>query len=312
MKKPLPIGRDNFKDIRRNDFYYVDKTLLIQELLDKKGEVRLFTRPRRFGKTLNLSMLRYYFEDTKDEEENQQNRKLFSGLAIGAAGEQYRREQCQYPVIMVTLKSAKQPTYENAMHCLQETLADEYARHEAQVEGNLLRVYSILNGNYSGYFGFVEREVKEMLAHYGRAGNLQTVKDWYDGYCFGETEVSKFLEETISYFDYGESYYHGFLAGLLKRNGKYRIQSNRETGLGRADLILKTPKVRNGRAVVLELKVVKRFQEMEKGCREALRQIEEKKYKDALRQEGYEDILAYGICFYQKECMVQMPLDGRN
>ena len=66
MKKPLPIGRDNFKDIRRNDFYYVDKTLLIQELLDKKGEVSLFTRPRRFGKTLNLSMLRYYFEDTKD------------------------------------------------------------------------------------------------------------------------------------------------------------------------------------------------------------------------------------------------------
>ena len=127
-----------------------------------------------------------------------------------------------------------------------------------------------------------------------------------------EEEVSKFLEETISYFDYGESYYHGFLAGLLKRNGKYRIQSNRETGLGRADLILKTPKVRNGRAVVLELKVVKRFQEMENGCRETLRQIEEKKYKDALRQEGYEDILAYGICFYRKECMVQMPLDGRN
>ena len=120
-----------------------------------------------------------------------------------------------------------------------------------------------------------------------------------------EEEISAFLEESISYFDYGESYYHGFLTGLLQRNGKYRILSNREAGLGRADIILKTPRIRKGRAVILELKAVKKFQDMEAGCKEALRQIAEKKYREELMQEGYEDIIGYGICFYRKECMVR-------
>ena len=66
MKKPLPIGVDNFGKIIKNGYYYVDKTMLIKELMDLKGEVNLFTRPRRFGKTLNLSMLRYFYEDTGD------------------------------------------------------------------------------------------------------------------------------------------------------------------------------------------------------------------------------------------------------
>ena len=120
-----------------------------------------------------------------------------------------------------------------------------------------------------------------------------------------EEEISRFLEQTISYFDYGESYYHGFLAGLLQRNGKYRIFSNREAGVGRADLILKTPRIRRGRAVILELKAVKRFQDMEKGCQEALMQIEKKKYKEELQQEGYENIVGFGVCFYRKECIVR-------
>ena len=77
MKKPLPIGVENFEDMIKSEYYYVDKTLFIKELLDLKGKVNLFTRPRRFGKTLNLSMLRYFFEDTGDEEKNAQNRKLF-------------------------------------------------------------------------------------------------------------------------------------------------------------------------------------------------------------------------------------------
>ncbi len=66
IKKPLPIGIDNFEKIRKDGYYYVDKTMLIKELLELRGEVNLFTRPRRFGKTLNLSMLRYFFEDTGD------------------------------------------------------------------------------------------------------------------------------------------------------------------------------------------------------------------------------------------------------
>ena len=75
MKKPLPVGVDNFERIITEDYYYVDKTLFIKEILDLKGTANLFTRPRRFGKTLNLSMLRYFFEDTGCEERNAENRE---------------------------------------------------------------------------------------------------------------------------------------------------------------------------------------------------------------------------------------------
>ena len=100
-------------------------------------------------------------------------------------------------------------------------------------------------------------------------------------------------------------------AGLLRQNGKYRIQSNWETGLGRADLILKTPRIRKGRAVIFELKAVKGFPEMEQGCQEALDQIKSLRYQEELRIEGYEDILAYGICFYRKECLVRKLENGK-
>lgn len=117
-------------------------------------------------------------------------------------------------------------------------------------------------------------------------------------------EISGFLVKSISFFDYSESYYHGFLTGLLQQNGKYRVLSNRESGLGRADIIMKTQHIRNGRAFVFELKVAERFHDMEKKCEEALRQIEEQQYCMELKQEGYQDISAYGICFYRKECFV--------
>ena len=93
---PLPIGVDDFEKLRKKEYYYVDKTLLIKELLDKKGEVNLFTRPRRFGKTLNLSMLKYFFELPI---RGGTNKELFHGLKIMSAGEKYTCEQEQYPVI---------------------------------------------------------------------------------------------------------------------------------------------------------------------------------------------------------------------
>ena len=105
MYKPLPIGVDNFEKMIHEGYYYVDKTLLIKELLDLKGEVNLFTRPRRFGKTLNLSMLRYFFEDTGEEKENARNRELFHGMKIMEAGEGYTSYMGTYPVINLTLKS---------------------------------------------------------------------------------------------------------------------------------------------------------------------------------------------------------------
>ncbi len=116
--------------------YYIDKTLFIKELLDKKGEANLFTRPRRFGKTLNMSMLRYFFEDTGKEESNAENKKLFGGLEIMSAGEKYLSHMQKYPVISLSLKSAKQPTWELSYIMLKRQIAAEFERHH-QILGKL-------------------------------------------------------------------------------------------------------------------------------------------------------------------------------
>ena len=128
-RKTLPIGYEDFGEIISNNFYYVDKTLFIKELLDKKGKANLFTRPRRFGKTLNMSMLRYFFEDTGKEERNAENKKLFDGLEIMSAGEKYLSHMQKYPVISLSLKSAKQPTWELAYESLKEAIGNEFQRH---------------------------------------------------------------------------------------------------------------------------------------------------------------------------------------
>ena len=125
---PLPIGIDNFEDLRRNGYYFVDKTLFIKELLDMKGKVNLFTRPRRFGKTLNMSMLRYFFEQGKTD-----NAELFRGLKIMDAGEEYLAHMGKYPVISITLKSMKQYSYESAFEMLKKGVAEEYKRHWDEV-----------------------------------------------------------------------------------------------------------------------------------------------------------------------------------
>ena len=119
-----------------------------------------------------------------------------------------------------------------------------------------------------------------------------------------ENEVSELLLETISFYDYAENYYHGFLCGLLKGCNHYTVISNRESGNGRPDILFKHLSVR-GQAVIMELKVVKEFDRMESGCDEALKQIEEQNYEAVLYKEGYRQIRKYGICFYRKECMVK-------
>ncbi|MDO4305912.1 MAG: AAA family ATPase [Eubacteriales bacterium] len=139
MKKAMPIGVDNFEKLITNGYYYVDKTMFIKELIDLKGEVNLFTRPRRFGKTLNLSMLRYFFEDTGNDEKNAENRELFHGLRIMSAGEEYVDQMGKYPVINMTLKSAKQGTFESAYYKIKEEIAREFKKHDILLESkNLL------------------------------------------------------------------------------------------------------------------------------------------------------------------------------
>lgn len=295
MKKPLPIGVENFEDIICNGYYYVDKTMFIRELLDLKGKVNLFTRPRRFGKTLNLSMLRYFFEDTGDTEKNRQNRELFRGMKIMNAGETYERQMGMYPVLNLTLKSAKQDSFENAYYTMQAEIIAEFDRHRAVIERgkeqltvneyeqyftiadgkadekllrgslklfsrcmfnatgkktillideydvplenayfrgfyremvdfvrslfesglktndylqfavitgclgiskesiftglNHLNIISVLDKRYSEHFGFTEAEVIQIMKDYGVEKRFPTMKEWYDGYTFGNTEV---------------------------------------------------------------------------------------------------------------------------
>lgn len=142
--KPLPTGVDNFEKLITRGYYFVDKTLLIKELLDKKGDVNLFTRPRRFGKTLNMSMVQYFFEDSrKDDGTKVDNRSLFDGLSIMESGERYLSHMGRYPVIALSLKSGKQPDFNLSRKMLIRQIADEYKRHRFILQGNLLEIDKI-------------------------------------------------------------------------------------------------------------------------------------------------------------------------
>lgn len=141
IKRALSIGIEDYKEIIDKPYYYVDKTLMIKELLDKGGKVTLFTRPRRFGKTLALSMLKTYFEKEMTEEGNvKDNSSYFSGMKIMEAGEDYTRHMGQYPVISLSLKSAKQPSFQMAYAMLKRQIAAEYDRHSYILSGKALSV----------------------------------------------------------------------------------------------------------------------------------------------------------------------------
>ena len=297
-KKAVPVGIEDFERIINEDYYYVDKTMLIEELLVNRAPVTLFTRPRRFGKTLNMSMLKYFF-DVKNKEEN---KKLFENLKI--YNSEYMSEQGKYPVIFVSLKDLKGNTWEECLNRLKLFIFDlyvefEYIRekmnewdkrkfekvlyenedadyimslkfladslykyYEKKViilideydapiinafdkgyyneavnffqtfyssalktnnslkygvltgitriikEGifsglNNLKVDTILNKKYSEYFGLLESEVIEMLDYFGMKYKIEEVKEWYNGYLFGESEVYN-PWSVVNYIDNGE------------------------------------------------------------------------------------------------------------
>ena len=123
-KKPLPIGVSDFK-ATTTDYYYVDKTLLIRDFLDTKPKVSLFTRPRRFGKTLNMDMLRTFFERTEED-----TSVYFRDKKIWACGQSYRNEQGKYPVIFLTFKDVKFGTWEETIASIRSLVAIEAQRHE--------------------------------------------------------------------------------------------------------------------------------------------------------------------------------------
>ena len=560
VKKKISIGVEDFKEIIDKDGYFVDKTLMIKKLIESNAMVTLFTRPRRFGKTLNQFMIRRFFEDEITEEgEKVDNGYLFEGLKIAECGEEILKHQQQYPVIFLTLKSAKQPTYALAYMELKKRISEEYKRHRYILQGeiltadekarfeaisaimdddslytdalgflsmclakyhekntiilideydvplenayfrgfydemidfirslfesalktnpyleksvitgclriskesiftglNNLETDSVLHTRFGDSFGFTQEEVEGLLAYYDLSEQLEEVKKWYDGYLFNDFEIynpwsilkyvndrkdhvtefalpywsntssnsivremvgeademakadletlmaggtiekqvheditygdihqtqdnlwnflfftgylkkvgertvgnnlwlemkipnieiatiyensisywfeqkikatdrsplvraletgdceaaedfiNRQLADTISYYDYAETFYHGFMAGLLVNIGGYRVKSNRESGNGRPDIVMTESKFR-GRAMILELKISDTIQGMEKKCEEALTQMKEQKYESSLEDDGYQPILKYAICFFKKGCMVK-------
>lgn len=285
--KSLPIGVSDFK-LATTGYYYVDKTLMIRDFLDKKPMVSLFTRPRRFGKTLNMDMLRVFFEKT-----NEDTSVYFKDKQIWQCSDYYTKHQGQYPVIFLTFKDVKSMTWEETFQKIRRLISLEFIRHneletssvltayekeqyhllagdsgdevdcqmglqllslllhkhygreciiiideydtpiqqghtcnfypeivnfmrnffsgglkdnphlsfgfltgilrvakESIFSGmNNLKTYSILDDGYSSYFGFTEKEVKDMLRYYGKDDKYNELSEWYDGYRFGNTEI---------------------------------------------------------------------------------------------------------------------------
>lgn len=154
----LAIGIENYREIIDQSYYYVDKSLLIKELKEKGGKVNLFTRPRRFGKTLALSMLRTFFEEEMTEDGVLvDNSRYFKGMKILDEGERYTGQMGKYPVIAVSLKSAKQPSYEMAYQSLVDMISREYERHRYVLKGEVL-----LSANKDKFCRIMNREAEEI------------------------------------------------------------------------------------------------------------------------------------------------------
>ena len=136
IMKRQPIGIDDYKHIIDNDLYFVDKTLFIKEIIDDGAMVTLITRPRRFGKTLNMSLLKYYFEKVEED-----NSYLFKDYKVWQQGEKYRNEFAKYPVITLTLKSAKYFNWEDNYDMIKNNIASEYRRHDYVLKSNKLSAF---------------------------------------------------------------------------------------------------------------------------------------------------------------------------
>ena len=556
----LPIGIEEFNEIRNGKFYYIDKTGLIEQLLGQWGKVNLFTRPRRFGKTLNMSMLRYFFEIGTDK-------ALFDGLSISENAELCREYMGKFPVIFLSFKDVEGLTFEQARYSLAEKIAKEAKRFRFLLESDRLeadekdhyraiiaqnggqftmnerilpsslqilsellqkhygkktiilideydvpldkafqngyykefvalirgvlgqalktnealqfavltgclrvskesiftglnnfKVLSITDTRFDEQFGFTEAEVKTLLEAYHLENHMSEIKEWYDGYRFGDADVycpwdvmnhvdklwenpdaepesywinsssndlvkrfiskadrttreeieqllaggkiekeirleltydeidssidnvwsvlfttgyltqvgkpkrsvyqlkipnaevrevfryqisewfkntvqndmvglrpfwkafsegnaqgveeilTETLGRTISVLDpkgsgsEKESFYHAFLSGMLVGNGAWGVFSNKESGNGFADLMVETENPNAG--FVIELKSVERISELDSACKKAMAQIHDRQYDAYLRNEGRNDIWAYGIAFYKKRCKV--------
>ena len=221
--KPLPIGISDY--IRaQEEYYYVDKTLLIKDFLDKKPLVSLFTRPRRFGKTLNMDMLRVFFE-ISDEDTS----KYFINKQIWKCGKEYQAHQGKYPVIFLTFKDVKFDSWTATLDKIKGLLQEEYARHIEVLDSNKISQYEkdyilkILNGNANevDISSALERLSKILAIHYKK--NPIIIIDEYDT-PIQEGYIKEFYDEIISFmrnffsgaFKDNKYLSYGFLTGILR------------------------------------------------------------------------------------------------
>ena len=223
QKKSLPIGISDYVRAQA-DYYYVDKTLLIKEILDRKPLVTLFTRPRRFGKTLNMDMLRVFFEIPKEE-----TAKYFVDKAIWRCGEAYRKHQGKYPVIFLTFKDVKFSSWEETVEKIKELLQAEYGRHQELAASDKLFEYEkdffnkIINGKGSlvDLSSSVEKLSQMLTKHHGAAPVI--IIDEYDT-PIQEGYSKDFYDEIISFmrnffsgaFKDNKNLSFGFLTGILR------------------------------------------------------------------------------------------------
>ena len=221
--KPLPVGISDYVRAQ-SDYYYVDKTLLIKEFLDRKPLVTLFTRPRRFGKTLNMDMLRVFFEIS-----NEDTSKYFEDKAIWQCGEEYCKQQGQYPVVFLTFKDVKFDSWEATLNKIGDLLQEEFGRHQELATSDRIAEYErlyfakIINGDASEVDLTASlAKLSQMLAkHYGKAPVIIIdeydtpiqegySKDYYD-------EIIGFMRNFFSgAFKDNKNLTYGFLTGILR------------------------------------------------------------------------------------------------
>lgn len=222
-RKPLPVGISDYVRAQ-SEYYYVDKTLLIKEFLDQRPLVSLFTRPRRFGKTLNMDMLRVFFEKTETNTSG-----YFTDKAIWKCGEEYRAHQGKYPVIFLTFKDVKFDTWEATLEKIRAILQEEYGRHQELAGSEKLSDYEkeyfsrILDGtaNEVALTSALERLSKMLAVHYGVAPVI--IIDEYDT-PIQEGYSKDFYEEIIGFmrnffsgaFKDNRNLSYGFLTGILR------------------------------------------------------------------------------------------------
>ena len=167
--KRLPVGEDNFRRVRQKNCYYVDKTRLIEKILKSGGSVNLFTRPRRFGKSLNMSMLKCFFEIDCDK-------SLFDGLYITENEGLCEMYMGKYPVISISLKGVEARSFEEAKALLVKIMNEGARRFQFLFQSEQLTDID-------------KKLFKELLKYYSQTDHYDTIKEWYDGYQFGNIEV---------------------------------------------------------------------------------------------------------------------------